>query len=652
MATAKAKIALVGNPNVGKSAIFNILTGVYTSVSNYPGTTVDIFRGRCRIGGREYEVIDTPGMYSLLPLTEEERIARRLLFREQPEVVLHVVDAKNLNRMLCLTLEMLAAGLPLILVLNIMDEAEKLGLVINTAKLSFILGIPVVAMAAAQRRGVAALKEAIAARRINGTADHKILLSWPGPIQEGIAAVSRRLTREYGGMTPTTAAALLLQGDDELWRIAEQEPDYQEIKELVNILQANYNDPLSFVMAVQRQQTVRDIVQAVVKRRGTIRRRTIPDILGDLCIKPVTGLPIFFLVMYFGLYRLVGVFGAGTVVDFVETHIFDHWLTPLVTYLTKAYLPWLALQELVIGEYGVFTMGIRYAVAIVIPIAAIFFLVFAILEDSGYLPRLALLADVFFKPLGLTGRAIIPITLGLGCGTMAVMVSRILETRRERFLVTLLLALAVPCSAQLGVVMGILSHNRLALLLWGFIIATVFLIAGWAAARVLPGRKGVFYMEVPPLRFPSGRNILLKVFVRLRWYFSEVLPVFIATSVILWLAKKVGVLAAVMTGLEPIASLLGLPGLTIRVFLLGFFRRDYGAAGLYELQKNGLLNDEQLLVVAVVLTLFVPCITQLLITAKERGLLTALALSGAIFPFAFLVGWFLHLVITVLVITI
>lgn len=647
MAGGEAKIILVGNPNVGKSAIFNILTGIYTSVSNYPGTTVEVFRGRCRLGGREYEVIDTPGMYSLSPLTEEERIARWLLFQEQPAVVLHVVDAKNISRMLGLTLELLAAGLPVVLVLNIMDEAEKLGLSVNVAQLSQILGVPVVAMAAACGRGVAALQRTLL-RQPQQCDGQKVRSAWSSSIHAAIQAVAEHLRGDYHGMPVNTVAAMLLQGDEEIWQMARQEQGQQQIREIVAAVQAEYEEPLSFIMAVQRQQLVQHIVKTVVKQKRRAVGRTLADAVGDWCIRPVTGVPILLLVMYFGLYKFVGILGAGMAVDFLSTRVFDGFLTPWAVHLTEIYLPWPWLQDLLVGPYGIFTMGLRYAVAIVIPIAATFFLAFAVLEDSGYLPRLALLADALLKPLGLTGRAVIPLALGLGCGTMAVMVSRILETRRERFLVTLLLALAVPCSAQLGVVLGILSHNQLALLLWGVTVATVFLSVGWLAARLLPGREGVFYMELPPLRVPSTRNMVLKAYTRLRWYFREVLPIFIATSLLLWWGDITGILAAVMHWLAPIVTALGLPAVTAQVFLLGFFRRDYGAAGLYELQRNGLVNDGQLLVTAVVLTLFVPCITQWLIMAKERGLLIALALSAAIFPFAFTVGWLVHTAIVVL----
>lgn len=643
----EAKIILVGNPNVGKSAIFNLLTGVYTSVSNYPGTTVDVFRGRCRLGGREFEVIDTPGMYSLSPLTEEERIARWLLFREQPAVVLHVIDAKNINRMLGLTLELLTAKLPVVVVLNIMDEAQKLGMSVDAARLSQMLGVPVVAMAATRGQGFAALQRVLL-RQSPPCDGSPSSYDWSPRLNTAVQAIAEHLHGDYHGMPANVVAAMLLQDDEEIWQMAKREHHYRQLRQRVAMEQGEYEEPLSFVMAVERQRLVRRIVKTVVKQSRRATGSTIADVVGDWCTRPLTGLPILAAILYFGLYKFVGVFGAGVAVDFLSVHVFDGFLTPGAVRLTETYLPWPWLQDLIVGPYGLFTMGIRYAVAIVIPIAATFFLAFAVLEDSGYLPRLALLADAILKPLGLTGRAVIPLTLGLGCGTMAVMVSRVLETRRERFLVTLLLALAVPCSAQLGVVLGILSHNQLVLLLWGAIIGSVFLTVGRLAAWLLPGRPGVFYMELPPLRLPSGRNMLLKAFTRLRWYFREVLPIFIATSLLLWWGDITGVLAVAMKWLAPIVTGMGLPEVTAQVFLLGFFRRDYGAAGLYELQRVGLLHDGQLLVAAVVLTLFVPCITQWLITVRERGLLVALALSAAIFPFAFIMGWLIHMLLLVL----
>jgi len=275
-----------------------------------------------------------------------------------------------------------------------------------------------------------------------------------------------------------------------------------------------------------------------------------------------------------------------------------------------------------------------------------FFLVFALLEDSGYLPRLALLLDRGLKRLGLSGRAVIPLVLGFGCNTMATLVTRTLETRRERLIVTLLLALAIPCSAQLGVVLGILSIYPSAIAVWAGVLVLVFVVVGRMAALVLPGEPPSFYLELPPLRTPTARNVLLKTGARVRWYFAEILPLFLLASVILWLGDLTGALHAATRLLEPVMRFIHLPDAAAPAFLYGFFRRDFGAAGLYDLARHGVLGPAALTTAAVTLTLFVPCVAQFLVMRKERGLRTAatvLVLATVVaFTVGGAVGWLLR----------
>jgi ferrous iron transport protein B len=291
---------------------------------------------------------------------------------------------------------------------------------------------------------------------------------------------------------------------------------------------------------------------------------------------------------------------------------------------------------------------LTYAFALILPIVTTFFIMFAIIEDSGYLPRLAMLVDRVFKVIGMSGRAVIPMVLGFGCDTMATIVTRTQETKRERVLATLLLALAIPCSAQLGVIFAILSGSPASLLVWVLAIVLVFLLVGFLAARVIRGDRPSFYMEIPPLRLPRFGNVVSKTLARLQWYLLEVLPVFVIASVLLWLGDLTGILDVLGRGLGPVVSFIGLPPEAGPVFLYGFFRRDFGAAGLYDLQAAGVLAGIPLVVAAVTLTLFVPCIAQFSVMVKERGIKTALAIAGFIFPFAFVAGFALNWLLTTL----
>jgi ferrous iron transport protein B len=394
-------------------------------------------------------------------------------------------------------------------------------------------------------------------------------------------------------------------------------------------------------LSMERKSIVHGLLEGVItlpdKRRVTMAER-----LSNLSVRPLTGVPLLLVVLYFGLYKFVGSFGAGTLVDLLETQGFKEHFNPWITEVVKGFVPWEIVQELFIGEYGVITLGIRYAVGIILPIVATFFLFFSVLEDSGYFPRLALLVDRLFKKIGLTGRAVIPMVLGFGCDTMATMVTRTLETVRERIIATLLLALAIPCSAQLGVILALLSKTPGALLVWGACLLLIFLVVGFLTARLMPGETPMFYMEIPPMRLPQLSNIFTKTYTRMQWYFMEILPLFILASVLLWFGKITHLLDVMVGWMKPIMAAIGLPGEAAVAFIFGFFRRDYGAAGLYDLQEKGLMDGRQLTVAAVTLTLFIPCVAQFLIMKKERGWKVATMIGLFVSVFAFGTGWLLN----------
>jgi ferrous iron transport protein B len=379
------------------------------------------------------------------------------------------------------------------------------------------------------------------------------------------------------------------------------------------------------------------VFHASAKRAPDLGQR-----LSRWAVRPLTGVPLLVIALYFGLYKFVGQFGAGTLVDFLEGTIFEGYFNPWIISLVNRIIPWEILRELFVGEYGVITLGLRYAVGIILPIVTTFFLFFSILEDSGYFPRLALLVDRLFKKIGLTGRAVIPMVLGFGCDTMATMVTRTLETVRERIIATLLLALAIPCSAQLGVIIGLLSKFPGALAVWSICMLLIFLLVGLLASRVVPGESPMFYMELPPMRLPQLSNVLTKTYSRMQWYLMEILPLFILASILLWLGKITNFFQALVSWMKPVMAVIGLPKETAIAFIFGFFRRDYGAAGLYDLQTKGLLDARQLSVAAVTLTLFIPCIAQFLIMQKERGTKVALAIGVFVSLLAFCSGYLLN----------
>lgn len=638
-------LAIVGSPNVGKSVLFNTLTGAYVTVSNYPGTTVEVSRGKGRLVDRQVGVVDTPGMYRLVPLTDEERVARDILLHEHPAATLHVVDIKNLERMLPMTLQLIEAGLPVILVGNLMDEAERLGVKVDVPTLEQALGIPVVPTALALGRGAPQLKKILASyiddcpNCSSATLSPKKLVTYPVVIENAIQQMEAFMYGTYQ-ITKRAIALLLLQKDNGVAELVlkQEGARAEDIQKIVEATQKQFNQPLSYLIARQQREGARHILNNVLhlpdKRPNGFAER-----LSKVMITPLTGIPLLLMALYL-LYQFVGVLGAQTLVDFLENAVFGKYMNPWIDHLLATYIPWQAIRDLIGGQYGIVTLGVRYAIAIILPIVGTFFLAFSIIEDSGYLPRLASLIDRIFKKIGLNGRAVIPMVLGFGCDTMATIVTRTLETRRERILSTLLLSLAIPCSAQLGVMIAMMAGRPDLLGIWALIMVGIFLLVGLLAAKLMPGEQPTFYMELPPLRLPTLTNVFVKTYTRMEWYFREVFPLFIIASIVIWLGRLTGLFDVIISGLQPIVHWLGLPDQAAVAFLFGFFRRDYGAAGLYDLQNS--MTGIQILVSTVTMTLFVPCVAQFSVTLKERGWKTAVAMEAFIFPFAFLVGGLLN----------
>ena len=635
-----AKLILVGAPNVGKSALFGRLTGIYAVVSNYPGTSVEITRGRFVSGGRDVEVMDTPGMYTLLSISEEEQVARRAAVAVDGQTIVHVVEASHLERALPLTLQLLSLGRPVVVACNLLDEARRGRRAPNLTLLSERLGVPVIGTVATTGEGVDKLLAAALAAEVpvDGWSLPEPFSSLVTRLAHGVSAEAR------GGFR--LAAELALSGDEECEReVRAASPAWSEVAAGRD---QRWTSAEGFAVAVatSRRRMALALLDGVWPA-GSDALNDRARMLDRLAMSPWTGIPLVALVLYFGFYKFVGGFGAQTAVDWLDHVVFTRWVAPVAGAAT-ALIPWAAVRDLVNGPYGLVNLGLRYAFAIVLPIVAAFFLVFALLEDSGYLPRLALLLDRALKKVGLSGRAVIPLVLGFGCNTMATLVTRTLETRRERVIATLLLALAIPCSAQLGVVLGILSAWPGAVVVWGLVLVLVFLLVGRLAALFLPGAPPSFYLELPRLRMPSPANVLRKTWARVRWYFAEILPLFLLASVLLWAGDLTGVLQRATAALVPLVRLIGLPAQAAPAFLYGFFRRDFGAAGLYDLAHRGLLTPAALTTAAVTITLFVPCIAQFLVMRKERGLKVALGVLVVATTIAFtvggLVGWLLRTV--------
>ncbi|MBI4418928.1 MAG: ferrous iron transport protein B [Ignavibacteriales bacterium] len=591
----RTQVALVGNPNVGKSLLFNYLSGLYVDVSNYPGTTVEISKGRYN----DIEVYDTPGVYGISSFTDEENVTRDMVLRS--DVVLNVVDAVHLERDLFLTQQLVDMGKRVAVILNFMDEVRQRGLEIDIKLLSSVLGVPVFTTTAVTREGFERMPEAIRdARRGNQDSD-----------------LHHRLHAMLSVAGSEAEALLILEGDEEIAAQHGVQPGAEREE-----------------MYVERRNRVNLIINAVLSERGIQRR--LSTLLGRWAVNPWTGVPILLGALYL-VYLFVGTVIAQDLVDYLETNLgnalWEPWIRGLVSHSISVD-SWLG--TILIGEFGVLTMTVTYLLFLLLPLVIAFYLSLAIMEDSGYLPRLATLVDRSLNRIGLNGSAVIPLILGFGCVTMATITTRLLGSEREKRITTAILQFAIPCSAQLAVIAAMLAGAGFsAMLIFAGTIFTVFVIVGTILHRTLPGKTSALLIDLPAMRMPRMDNVLRKTAFRTYFFMKEATPWFFAGALGVGIMQVTGLLAMWQEILSPFTThWLQLPREAATAFVMGMVRRDFGAAGLYDLS----LTPDQIVVSLVTITLFVPCIASLMVMLKERGAKEAMIVWFGTWVGAFLVG--------------
>ncbi|MDH5607414.1 MAG: ferrous iron transport protein B [Anaerolineae bacterium] len=629
-------IALVGHANVGKSVIFQKLTGMKTIVSNYPGTTVEISQGS--LLESDQQVIDTPGVVTLPSYTEDEALTMRMLLEGDLSRVVQVGDAKNLVRTLSLTILLAEMNIPMTLALNMVDEAQKVGMKINYPYISAHLNIPVIPTTATRGEGIRPLRDSFAQAQSPGYE-----LGYPPEIEQALGEITPRIPQ--GRISRRALALLFLCADQSVESWVEQRLDPAEYEKLQQVRSrlnsAGQESPANIVQKARLDQAEKIADSASIQNDA--KSHHFGARLGRLAAHPFWGVPILLAALY-AIYWFVGVVGAQVMVNWLEVRLFGEVINPWLSgWVTKIFgTGWAA--DFLVGDYGIWTMGMTYAIALILPIVSTFFLAFSIVEDTGYLPRLAALSNNFFKRLGLNGKAVLPMVLGLGCVTMATVTTRTLESKRERFLVTLLLALAVPCSAQLGIVMGMLASVSLAAsVIWAAFVLLILLAVGWLANKFVRGERSALVIEFPPMRLPLVSNVVMKTLARMEWYMKEVIPIFIFGAAAMFILDKIGLISTLIDFGRPLTvGWLGLPEQASAAFVLGFLRRDFGATGLFLMNSQGLMTPVQVIVAMVTITLFIPCIASVLMIGKEYGWRTAAGMVLLVFPLAFAAGGLLN----------
>ncbi len=626
------RLLLIGNPNVGKSLLFGCLTQRYVNVSNYPGTTVEITTAKATLAGELRMVVDTPGTNGLIPQSDDERVTRDILINSPDADVVQVGDMSNIRRTLLLSLQIAEHEVPFTLALNMSDEARERESEVDPEAIAAALEVPVIATSALRRWNLERLKRAAIRPSLS-----PLRVDYGVAIERGISAVEREARCSRG------IALSVLAGDETLTPFLPSS-SLNALDAIRSEAQREVSQPLSVVISNLRMAAVDRLLGEAAVQRST-RHGGFRDWLGAVTMHPLWGVPFLGLVLYVA-WLFVGKFGAGTLVDLLERKVFQEHINVWAIRGVEWIGPPQFVHDLLVGPYGVITMALTYAIAIVLPVVITFFFFFGVLEDSGYLPRLAVMLNRIFRTMGLNGKAVLPMVLGLGCDTMATLTTRILETKKEATIVTILLALGVPCSAQLGVIMAMLGPLApAATAVWLLVTGGTIFLVGYLASKVVRGQTSDFMLEIPPVRLPKLSNIAIKVLARTEWYLKEAVPLFIVGTLLLFVLDAVHLLGKIQHVVAPlVVGALGLPAEASNAFLIGFLRRDYGAAGLYAMQRAGQLDGVQTVIALTVITLFIPCVANFLVILKERGMRMGFAIAAFIIVYAFGVGALMHAV--------
>ncbi len=641
------KIVLAGNPNVGKSIFFNHLSGIYVDVSNFPGTTISVIKGNYK----NYNVYDTPGIYGVSSFNDEEKVARDIIL--SGDIIINVVNALHLERDIFLTLQLIEMGKKISVLLNFTDELKKRKIKIDVAKLSQLLGVEVIETAAVNKTGFDKLDFAIEnARKGNQSPELHHLL------HESLSKCGSE-----------AEALMILEGDEYISEKHGVPPSSADNRELLYIT---------------RRNRVNDIVSQVEFEDS--KQGKFFNLLGKLSVNPFTGIPLLGVILVL-VYFFVGDFIAQRVVNYTENTLgkgeFEYHVKSFVANYTYTEMEVILFNDndiivdqkifsfpegmdyetektnefkifsrqpgaateftffnpvvkLFFGEFGVVTMTITYLMFLLLPLVCAFYFVMAIMEDSGYLPRLATMMDRAMNKIGLNGKAIIPVMLGFGCVTMATITTRILGSEREKSITTAILQFAIPCSAQLAVIAVLLSGTGpLPITIYVVVIFSVMIGLSTALNKLLPGSSSPLLIDLPMMRIPKLDNIFKKTFFRTYGFIKEAAVWFFVGALMVGLLDITGMLVVIQDVLAPVTTVwLKLPKEAANAFVMGIVRRDFGAAGLFDLS----LTSMQITVAIITITLFVPCIASLMVMLNERGWKEGMIVWAGTWVLAFLIG--------------
>jgi ferrous iron transport protein B len=640
-------IALAGNPNVGKSTLFNRLTGLQVVTANYPGKTVDLNLGVAKFRGKKIGVIDLPGTYGLDPTSDDQWVARRAVLEERPDVVVVVVDASNLQRNLYQTLQLIELGFPIVIALNLVDHAEKVGIRTDCQKLSKLLGAPVIRMVASKGEGIQELLEYLTSKTaMPAYGNTPFDLHLEQAIHKMEEAIERNLQEIPFRLSARALAIRLLESDPEFTTLLNQQDQGSRVIELAvelgRSIDSEYHEPANLVIARQRHELAKHITEAAQVQTG--QPPLLSQRLNHYALSPYTGVPLALAVIagIFAFMLLVGGFLGN-----VTNYLWGSFASPSIQLVvTTAFGNGLVSKVLLWG----FDAGILGALSVGIPYVLTFYLILSLLEDSGYLSSVAYLADSMMHKVGLHGGAIIPMIMGFGCNVPAVMGTRVLRTRRERIVACTLITLT-PCSARTAVIMaavGYFAGWQYALSIFGIDLAVIG-AAGWLLNKMLPGKASGLVMEMFTFRRPRASTILKRTWFRFKTFMLLALPMIIVGSLVLGALYETGYLQILLAPVNPVMyMLLGLPAVASICLVLGILRKELTlqllialAAMQYGPSASNLLlfmRPLQLFVFGLVVTLYFPCVATMSVLGRELGRKSTIVIMVSTIALAILIG--------------
>ncbi|MCW1296935.1 MAG: ferrous iron transport protein B [Candidatus Parvarchaeota archaeon] len=614
----RIKIALVGNPNVGKSCVFNYLTGLGQIVSNWPGKTVEVATGKTRFSNYEIDVIDLPGTYAIGNASDDEIVTKEYILKEKPDVIVNIVDATLLERNLFLTLQLIELKVPIVIALNFIEESKDKGIEIDVKNLEKMLGVPIVPIDALRGYGINELiKTCIAI--VNKRKKLKFIkIEYDDHIERAIKALCKFIPNKQKLMNKRAFSLRILEGDEELLKeLMMLNPKNKVTIELILPELRSIHREISIQIAKERYGIASSIAKKVIKLKKP--KYSKQELLDRITTEPRTGLLVMLIVMFLIFFSI---FYLGSILEEMISYLLENYYSPMLTSLLNLIPSTLIKETLTFA----LVLGIESGLVIAIPYIFTYYLVISILEDIGYLPRMAYLMDKLMHRIGLHGKSIIPMFLGFGCNVPAILATRILPSKRERFL-TSILVLLIPCSARTAIILGAVGKYLgvlYALSIYALVLILIFIV-GKILAKKLPGESTGLIMEMPPYRIPLISAILKKTWIRIKDFIYIAFPLIVIGSGVLGLLKESGLIYAIIVPMRPIVSgWLMLPDVAGLGLIYGVLRKEMALEMLVVLaggNKNLLtfMTSAQMFVFSLVSAIYVPCIATIAVLAHEFG---------------------------------